>query len=329
MLGFEMRWFENQAPGKTGILHSHRGLEMFLLHCACRHVADGSAPGDSSVGQKNLVLDALVQRTIEVQLNDRERAEYARIQRQVIALRKAEHARDHVSIIEVLRRPLSGCPEEAANQVDEHYAKFPFDTKLRVLVENLVDLRASDASGKCLVFSQFEKSLKALAALLAAQHFQTRIIGASVSVEKRQQALDLFQTDPPTTILLLTSRSGAVGLTLTAATHVFILEPNMNPAVEAQAIGRAYRMGQTSAVSVYRMVVKGTVEERIQKLLERRSQAQAPTAGLGPEQDTRDKDNVAGVTEAAMGASHIRSAGTRAFTPEEVAFLVGQRATLA
>jgi len=81
---------------------------MFMLRCACRHLADGSAPGDSSVGEKNLVLDALVQRTIEVQLNDRERTEYARIQRQVIALRKAEHARDHVSIIEVLRRPLSG-----------------------------------------------------------------------------------------------------------------------------------------------------------------------------------------------------------------------------
>jgi|AntAceMinimDraft_1070359.scaffolds.fasta_scaffold22573_1 hypothetical protein len=83
---------------------------MFLLHCACRHVADGSAPGDSSVGQKNLVLDALVQRTIEVQLSDREHAEYARIERRLIVMRKASHAkqRDHVTIIEVLRRPLSG-----------------------------------------------------------------------------------------------------------------------------------------------------------------------------------------------------------------------------
>jgi SNF2 family DNA or RNA helicase len=59
----------------------------------------------------------------------------------------------------------------------------------------------------------------------------------------RQEALDLFQTDPPTTVLLLTARSGAVGLTLTAASHVFLLEPNLNPAVESQAIGRAYRMG--------------------------------------------------------------------------------------
>ena len=83
------------------------------------------------------------------------------------------------------------------------------------MVKNLLKLRAHDPGGKCLVFSQFEKSLKALAALLAAQNFQTRIISASISVEKRQLALDLFQTDPPTTVLLLTSRSGAVGLTLT------------------------------------------------------------------------------------------------------------------
>jgi hypothetical protein len=62
------------------------------------------------------------------------------------------------------------------------HAKFPFDTKLRVLVENIVKLRGS---GKCLVISQLEKSLKALAALLAAQNFQTRIVGASITVEKR------------------------------------------------------------------------------------------------------------------------------------------------
>ena len=92
------------------------------------------------------------------------------------------------------------------------HANFPFNSKLHVLVENIVKLRGG---GKCLVFSQFEKSLKVLAALLAAQNFQTRIVGASITVEKRQEALDLFQTDPPTTVLLLTSRSGAVGLTLT------------------------------------------------------------------------------------------------------------------
>ena len=107
---------------------------------------------------------------------------------------------------------LCGCSEAIQ---DRRFANFPFSSKLRVLVEKLTTLRAHDSTGKCLVFSQYESSLIALAALLKKQNFQTRVIGASVSVEKRQQALDLFQTDPPTTILLLTSRSGAVGLTLT------------------------------------------------------------------------------------------------------------------
>jgi superfamily II DNA or RNA helicase len=113
-----------------------------------------------------------------------------------------------------------------------------------------------------------------------------------------------------------------------AASHVFILEPNMNPAVEAQAIGRAYRMGQTSAVSVYRMVVKGTVEERIQKMLESRNQAQAPAGGAGPGQDKRD-NAMADMTEAAAGAANIYSAKSRAFSVLEMAYLVGEKATLA
>ena len=59
-----------------------------------------------------------------------------------------------------------------------------------------------------------------------------------------------FQKDPDTTIFLLSMRSGAVGINLTAASHVFLLEPAMNPALEDQAIGRAWRMGNTHSVVV-------------------------------------------------------------------------------
>jgi len=62
----------------------------------------------------------------------------------------------------------------------------------------------------------------------------------------------------------MTRRALCRGPWVAAASHVFLLEPNLNPAVEAQAIGRAYRMGQTAAVQVHRLVVRGTVEERIQ-----------------------------------------------------------------
>jgi hypothetical protein len=82
---------------------------MFMLRCACRHVADGAAPGVSTAAaEKNLVLDALVQRTIEVQLNARERAEYARVERRLVEVQNGASRKQHVHIIEALRRPLSG-----------------------------------------------------------------------------------------------------------------------------------------------------------------------------------------------------------------------------
>lgn len=68
--------------------------------------------------------------------------------------------------------------------------------------------------------------------------------------------LQAFQRDPPTTVFLLSVRSGAVGINLTAASHVFLLEPCLNPALEDQAIGRAWRMGQKREVVVKRLFVK-------------------------------------------------------------------------
>ena len=70
------------------------------------------------------------------------------------------------------------------------------------------------------------------------------------------QAIEAFQKDPATTVFLLSMRSGAVGINLTAANHVFLMEPAFNPALEAQAIGRAHRMGQTRPVVVKKFYIK-------------------------------------------------------------------------
>lgn len=75
-------------------------------------------------------------------------------------------------------------------------------------------------------------------------------------MNQRTRAIEAFQQDPPTTVFILTLRSAACGINLTAASHIFMLEPCMNPAVEAQAIGRAWRMGQTRNVVVKRLYVK-------------------------------------------------------------------------
>ena len=75
-----------------------------------------------------------------------------------------------------------------------------------------------------------------------------------------------FQTDPARRVFLISLKAGGYGLNLTAADHVILVEPWWNPAVEAQAIDRAHRIGQASPVTASRLIARGTVEERILKL---------------------------------------------------------------
>jgi len=70
------------------------------------------------------------------------------------------------------------------------------------------------------------------------------------------QAIEAFQKDPSTTVFLLSMRSGAVGINLTSANYVFVLEPALNPGLEEQAVGRAWRMGQQRPVTVKKLYVK-------------------------------------------------------------------------
>ncbi|KXS18279.1 hypothetical protein M427DRAFT_226169 [Gonapodya prolifera JEL478] len=90
------------------------------------------------------------------------------------------------------------------------------------------------------------------------------------SLERRRQALDAIKTDPKVRVILvsLKSREGAAGLTLTCCTAVYLLEPIMNPGLEAQAIGRVNRIGQTRETTVIRLVMSGTIEETILKYAE-------------------------------------------------------------
>ncbi len=79
----------------------------------------------------------------------------------------------------------------------------------------------------------------------------------------RGAVVERFQTDPDCNLFLISLKAGGLGLNLTAAGYVFLLDPWWNPAVEAQAIDRAHRIGQTQPVFAYRMIARGTVEEKI------------------------------------------------------------------
>jgi SNF2 family DNA or RNA helicase len=94
-----------------------------------------------------------------------------------------------------------------------------------------------------------------------------RLDGSTVD---REAVVGTFQADDGPPVMLLSLKAGGIGLNLTAADHVFLVDPWWNPAVEDQAADRAHRIGQDKPVMVYRLVARDTVEERILELQERK-----------------------------------------------------------
>ena len=147
-------------------------------------------------------------------------------------------------------------------------SKEVFKSKLAKLLEELKRIRDTEPRAKSLVFSQFASTLSWLKEELPKHGFEYKTLAGSMSMSKRAKALRDFQNDPPTTIFLLSMRAGAVGINLTQANRVFLMEPALNPALEAQAIGRVHRLGQTSTVEVLRLVMENSLETRMTALLE-------------------------------------------------------------
>jgi superfamily II DNA or RNA helicase len=134
--------------------------------------------------------------------------------------------------------------------------------KLETLLEQLQEVL--DEGHKALVFSQFTSLL----ALVRKRLDKGKIVYEYLDgqTRDRQKRVDRFQTDPACPLFLISLKAGGLGLNLTAADYVFILDPWWNPAVEAQAVDRAHRIGQTRRVFAYRLIARDTVEEKILQL---------------------------------------------------------------
>jgi SNF2 family DNA or RNA helicase len=125
------------------------------------------------------------------------------------------------------------------------------------------------ASGhKALVFSQFTSFLAILRANLDARGWNYEYLDGAT--QDRGARVEHFQTDANCTLFLISLKAGGFGLNLTAADYVFLLDPWWNPAVEMQAIDRVHRIGQTRSVMAYRLVARGTIEERVLELQARK-----------------------------------------------------------
>ncbi len=131
--------------------------------------------------------------------------------------------------------------------------------KLDLLVPLLEQLCAE--GHKALVFSQFTRLLGLLRERLQVKGLEHSYLDGST--RSRQAEVERFQTDPGCPLFLISLKAGGLGLNLTAAGYVFLLDPWWNPAVEAQAIDRAHRIGQDKQVIAYRLIARDTVEEKI------------------------------------------------------------------
>lgn len=121
---------------------------------------------------------------------------------------------------------------------------------------------------KVLVFSQFTGMLDILEKVLMKEKIEHLYL--SGKTRNRKELVEKFNRDPNIKVFLISLRAGGTGLNLTAADNVIIFDPWWNPSVENQAIDRTHRIGQKNSVNVYRLITKGTIEEKIVKLQEKK-----------------------------------------------------------
>ena len=130
---------------------------------------------------------------------------------------------------------------------------------------------------KVLVFSQFVQMLHILEKECAVRQIKTHILTGQT--KDRQAVVNEFQADTGAGVFLLSLRAAGTGLNLTNASYVVLYDPWWNPAVEAQAIDRSHRIGQTQTVNAYRLIAPGTVEEKIWELQQSKAQTIADVLG--------------------------------------------------
>ncbi|KAI3711094.1 hypothetical protein L2E82_40932 [Cichorium intybus] len=169
-----------------------------------------------------------------------------------------------------LRRCISNDDDE---KIDERCLDFENDyasSKIRTTLEIIKSHCGSNDSGpiKAIIFSQWTRMLDLVEMSLDQHCIEFRRLDGSMSLVSRDRAVKEFNTDPEVIVMLMSLKAGNVGLNMVAASHVILLDLWWNPATEDQAIDRAHRIGQTRPVTVSRLTVKDTVEDRILALQE-------------------------------------------------------------
>jgi len=173
--------------------------------------------------------------------------------------------KSQLTILQGLMKLRQICDSPAIMKDEEKFpnASVKLEELGREITENISDHKA-------LVFSQFLGMLALIKAKLTELGVDYEYFDGSTPVADREKAITRFQEDENCRVFLISLKAGGVGLNLTAADYVYIVDPWWNPAVEQQAIDRTHRIGQTKNIFAYRMICKDTVEDKILQLQERK-----------------------------------------------------------
>jgi SNF2 family DNA or RNA helicase len=166
--------------------------------------------------------------------------------------------------------------------------KIAQSSKVELLIQTLEN---SIALGhRALVFSQWTSYLDLIEPSLNASGI--RFLRLDGSTQNRNEVVQQFQNDPSFSVMLISLKAGGVGLTLTAADHVFLMDPWWNPTVEDQAADRAHRIGQKNPVLVHRLIAQDTIEDRILNLQKTKIELAASVLQEGASAATLTKDDL-------------------------------------
>jgi len=183
-------------------------------------------------------------------------------------LKQVGRAKTNILILKSLTR-LRQIANHPALCFDEGQQAYP-SGKYNDVLENLMNIL--EGNHKVLIFSQFVSHLDLFRTHLDKEGISYGYLTGTIGSDQRQKEIEQFQNDPATKVFLISLSAGGTGLNLTAASHVFLLDPWWNPARESQAIRRAHRIGQDKNVFAYKFITVDTVEEKILKLQQRKKQ---------------------------------------------------------
>jgi uncharacterized Zn finger protein/superfamily II DNA or RNA helicase len=186
-----------------------------------------------------------------------------------VCLREINGAKDDISRRGLVLKMLTAL-KQVCNHPVQYLKKGSATTETSGKAAALVPILEGIASQheKCLIFTQYTEMGKLLQQMLQAEMgIEASFLHGGLNPKQREELVTEFQTDPHRKVFILSLKAGGTGLNLTAANHVIHYDLWWNPAVENQATDRAFRIGQRKNVMVHRLICKGTLEERIDEML--------------------------------------------------------------